>query len=47
LRILVPTSFLKRKRMIILGCWEREGEYNGNLVIVLKEWRLVVIVMGG
>ncbi len=33
--------------MISLGSWEKEGEYNGNLVIVLKEWRWVVIVLGG
>jgi hypothetical protein len=26
LRILVPTSFLRRKEMIILGNWEKEGE---------------------
>jgi hypothetical protein len=26
LRILVPISFLKRKRMISLGNWEKEGE---------------------
>jgi hypothetical protein len=37
LRILVPTSFLRRKRMISFGRWEKEGEQNGNLVIVLKE----------
>jgi hypothetical protein len=47
LKILIPTSFLRRKRMISLGSWEKEGEYNGNLVIVLKEWRWVVIVLGG
>ncbi len=39
LRILVPKSFLKRKGMINFGRWEKEREYNGNLVIVLKEWR--------
>jgi len=26
LRILVPTSFLKKKRMMSLGSWEEEGE---------------------
>jgi hypothetical protein len=30
---------LRKKRMISLGSWEEEGEYNGNLVIVLEEWR--------
>jgi hypothetical protein len=25
LRILVPTSFLRRKRMTSLGSWEKEG----------------------
>jgi hypothetical protein len=30
---------LKRKRMISLGSGEEGGEWNGNLVIVLKEWR--------
>jgi hypothetical protein len=39
LNILVPTSFLRRKIMISLGSWGKEGEYNGNLVIVLKEHR--------
>jgi hypothetical protein len=39
LKILVSTSFLRRKRMISLGSWEKEGESNGNLVIVLEEWR--------
>jgi hypothetical protein len=39
LRILVPTSFLRRKRMMSLSSWEEEGKYNGNLVIVLEEWR--------
>jgi hypothetical protein len=33
--------------MISLGSWEKEGEYNGNLMIVWKEWRWVVIVLGG
>jgi hypothetical protein len=37
--VLVLTSFLRRKRMISLGSWEKEGEYNGNLMIVWKEWR--------
>jgi hypothetical protein len=39
LRILVPTSFLRRKKMMSLSSWEQEGKYNGNLVIVLEEWR--------
>jgi hypothetical protein len=30
---------LRRKRMISLSGGEEEGEYNGNLVIVLKEGR--------
>jgi hypothetical protein len=30
---------LRRKRMISLGSWEEEKDYNGNLVIILKEWR--------
>ncbi len=47
LMVLVLTSFLRRKRMISLGSWEKEGEYNGNLMIVWKEWRWVVIVLGG
>jgi len=25
--------------MISLGSWEEEKDYNGNLVIILKEWR--------
>jgi hypothetical protein len=29
--------------MISLGSGEEGGEYNGNLVIVLKEWRWVMI----
>jgi hypothetical protein len=29
-------ELLRRKRMINFGSWEKEGEYNGNLVIVLK-----------
>ncbi len=33
--------------MINLGCWEREGEWNGNLVIILREWKLVMIMLGG
>jgi hypothetical protein len=37
--MLVLISFLRRKKMIGLGSWEEEGEYNGNLVIVWKEWR--------
>jgi hypothetical protein len=37
LNIFVPTSFSRRRRMNSLGSWEKEGEYNGNLVIVLKE----------
>jgi hypothetical protein len=37
LRILVPTSFLRRKRMISPGSWEKGGEWNENLVVVLKE----------
>jgi hypothetical protein len=36
-------KFLRRKRMISLGSGEEGGEYNGNLVIVLKEWRWVMI----
>jgi hypothetical protein len=39
LTILVFTSFLRKKRMISLGSWEMEGEYNGNLIIILEEWR--------
>jgi hypothetical protein len=39
LRIFVPTSFLKRKKMVSLGSWEEEWKYNGNLVIVLEEWK--------
>jgi hypothetical protein len=39
LSILVPTSFLRRKRMISFGSWEKGGKYNGNLVIILKERR--------
>jgi len=27
------------KKMISLGSWEEEGKYNGNLIIVLEEWR--------
>jgi hypothetical protein len=30
-----------------LGRGEKEGKYNENLVIVLKEWGWVVIVLGG
>jgi hypothetical protein len=29
---------LKKKSRISLGSGEEEGEENGNLVIVLKEW---------
>jgi hypothetical protein len=32
--------------MISLGRWEKERKYNGNLIIVLKEWKWVVIVLG-
>jgi hypothetical protein len=32
-------ELLRRKRMINLGSWEKEGEYNGNFIIVLKGWR--------
>jgi hypothetical protein len=32
-------SFLRREKRISLGSWEKEREYNGNFVIVLKEWR--------
>jgi hypothetical protein len=30
---------LERKRMISLGKWEKERKWNGNLVIVLEEWK--------
>jgi hypothetical protein len=30
---------LRRKKMISLGRWEKEGKLNGNLVIVLEEWK--------
>jgi hypothetical protein len=33
--------------MINLGGGEKEGKYNENLVIVLKEWGWAVIVLGG
>jgi hypothetical protein len=32
-------ELLRRKRMINLGSWEKEGKYNGNLVIILKGWK--------
>jgi hypothetical protein len=36
---LVPTSLLRRKKMINLSRWEKEGKENENLIIVLKEWK--------
>jgi hypothetical protein len=33
--------------MISLSRGEKEGKYNENLVIVLKEWGWVVIVLEG
>jgi hypothetical protein len=33
--------------MISLSRGKKEGKYNENLVIVLKEWGWVVIVLGG
>jgi hypothetical protein len=30
---------LRRKRMISLGGREKEGKYNENLVMGLKEWK--------
>jgi hypothetical protein len=39
LRIFVPTSLLRREKMISFGSGGKEGKWNGNLVIVLEEWR--------
>jgi hypothetical protein len=39
LRILAPANFLKRKKTISFGSGGMEGKYNGNIVIVLEEWR--------